>query len=166
MRGPIPWSIMLDAIRSFVNRRLIVEATPEAAPAPLIDGLQVAAAALLLELAHADGHFSEAERGHIEAGLGRHFALDDETTRQLLALAEAERRESIDHFQFTRHIARHYDTAQKLRLAELMWRVILADGAIADHEAWLVRKLANLLELSPGYLSDARRLAAEDMGAG
>ena len=47
-----------------------------------------------------------------------------------------------------------------------MWRVILADGAIADHEAWLVRKLANLLELSPGYLSDARRLATEDTGAG
>ena len=71
---------MLDAIRSFVNRRLIVEATPEAAPAPLIDGLQVAAAALLLELAHADGHFNEAERRHIEAGLGRHFALDEDTS--------------------------------------------------------------------------------------
>ena len=154
---------MLDAIRNFVNNRLGTDATRPEAPAPLIDGLQVAAAALLLELAHADGHFSDAERAHIEAGLERHFALDEETTRQLLTLAEAERRESIDHFQFTRHIARHYDTAQKLKLAELMWRVILADGTISDHEAWLVRKLANLLELSPGYLSDARRLAAEDI---
>jgi uncharacterized tellurite resistance protein B-like protein len=154
---------MLDAIRTFVSRHLAVDTAAEHVPAPLIDGLQVAAAALLLEVAHADGHFSDAERAHIEAGLGRHFALDEETTRQLLTLAEAERRESIDHFQFTRHIARRYDTAQKLKLAELMWRVILADGTIADHEAWLVRKLANLLELSPGYLSDARRLAAGDL---
>lgn len=152
---------MLDAIRHFVNSRLGTEATRAEAPAPLIDGLQVAAAALLLELAHADGHFSEAERAHIEAALGRHFVLDEDTTRQLLALAEAERRESIDHFQFTRHIARHYDTTQKLKLAEAMWRVILADGTIAEHETWLVRKLANLLELAPGYLSEARRLAAE-----
>jgi uncharacterized tellurite resistance protein B-like protein len=153
---------MLDAIRNFVSRRLVTDSAPGQAPAPLIDGLQVAAAALLLELAHADGHFSGAERAHIEGGLGRHFGLDEDTTRQLLELAEAERRESIDHFQFTRHIARHYDTAQKLKLAELMWRVILADGAIAEHETWLVRKLANMLELAPGYLSDARRLAAEN----
>ncbi|HEX5819077.1 MAG TPA: TerB family tellurite resistance protein [Gemmatimonadales bacterium] len=155
---------MLDAIRTFLARRVVGEAAPGQAPAPLLDGLQVAAAALLLELAHADGHFSDAERTHIEEALGRHFALDEDTTRELLALAEAERRESIDHFQFTRHIARHYDTAQKLRLAELMWRVILADGAIAEHETWLVRKLANMLELSPGYLSEARRLATGDAG--
>jgi uncharacterized tellurite resistance protein B-like protein len=157
---------MLEAIRSFLTRRFVGETMDSQAPTPLLDGLQVAAAALLLELAHADGHFSDAERAHIEAGLGRHFALDEETTRELLVLAEAERRESIDHFQFTRHIARHYDTGQKVRLAELMWRVILADGAIAEHEAWLVRKLANLLELSPGYLSEARRLAAGDAGHG
>jgi uncharacterized tellurite resistance protein B-like protein len=147
---------MLDAIRSFVSRRIAPDAP--AAP-PFLDGVQVAAAALLLELAHADGHFSPEERTHIEGALGEHFALDDDTTRQLLVLAEAERRESIDHFQFTRHIVRHYDLAQKLKLAELMWRVILADGAIAEHETWLVRKLANLLELAPGYLAQARRAA-------
>jgi uncharacterized tellurite resistance protein B-like protein len=154
---------MLDAIRAFVTRRMPA-GTPAGAAGPLLDGVQVAAAALLLEIAHADGHFSEAEQAHVEASLGAHFGLDEETTRQLLALAEAERRDSIDHFQFTRHVARHYDTAQKLRLAELMWRVILADGTIAEHETWMVRKLANMLELEPGYLSEARR-AAEGPGA-
>ncbi|MCU0621308.1 MAG: TerB family tellurite resistance protein [Gemmatimonadales bacterium] len=155
---------MIEAIRSFVQRRVLPAAPTAAASVPLLDGVQVAAAALLLELAHADGHFSEAERAHVELAIGAQFGLDDETTGELLALAEAERRESIDHFQFTRHIVRHYDVPQKLRLAEAMWRVILADGEIADHEAWLVRKLANLLELEPGYLSQARR-AAEGAGA-
>ena len=46
-------------------------------------------------------------------------------------------------------------------LAELMWGVILADGELATHETWLVRKLAHLLELEPGYLSEARKAAAE-----
>jgi uncharacterized tellurite resistance protein B-like protein len=41
-----------------------------------------------------------------------------------------------------------------------MWGVILADGELATHEAWLVRKLAHLLELEPGYLAEARRSAA------
>ena len=46
-------------------------------------------------------------------------------------------------------------------LAELMWGVILADGELATHETWLLRKLGHLLELEPGYLSEARRAAAE-----
>jgi uncharacterized tellurite resistance protein B-like protein len=45
-------------------------------------------------------------------------------------------------------------------LAEVMWGVILADGQLATHETWLVRKLAHLLELEPGYLSEARKAAA------
>jgi hypothetical protein len=49
-------------------------------------------------------------------------------------------------------------------LAEVMWGVILADGQIATHEGWLVRKLAHLLELEPGYLAEARRAA--DRGSG
>ena len=153
---------MLDAIQRFVQRNIIRPAAPEAAPdprTPAPSGVQLAACALLLELAHADGEFSDAERLHIESAVGRHFGLDDATTRELLALAEAERRDSIDHFQFTRIIAEQYDLGQKMVLAEVMWGVILADGQIATHEGWLVRKLAHLLELEPGYLADARRAA-------
>ena len=46
-------------------------------------------------------------------------------------------------------------------LAEVMWGVILADGTIGNHEAYLVRKIGHLLQLEPGYLADARRAAAE-----
>ena len=106
---------MLDGIRRFVSRHM----TPEparAAGAQTHPQAQLAACALLLELAHADNEFSEPERVHI----------------------------------------------QKMVLAEVMWGVILADGTIAEHEAYLVRKLANLLNLEPGYLAQARRSAAEE----
>ena len=152
---------MLDAIRSFVSRRIV---SPPDAPAPVSGGpagVQLAACALLLELAHADGTMSPGELAHIERAVQRHFGLDDATARELIALAEAERRQSIDHFQFTRLIAAEYDLGQKMVLAELMWGVILADGELATHETWLVRKLAHLLELEPGYLSEARKAAAE-----
>jgi uncharacterized tellurite resistance protein B-like protein len=151
---------MLDAIRAFVSRTIAPAAAPDAA-APRHTGVQVAAAALLLEIAHADGEFSDAERAHIERALGRHLGLDEPTTRELLELAEVERRQSIDHFQFTRLIADQYDVGQKMVLAEVMWGVILADGTIGNHEAYLVRKIAHLLQLEPGYLSEARRAAAE-----
>jgi uncharacterized tellurite resistance protein B-like protein len=151
---------MLDAIRSFVARAVApspasVHPASPAAPNPV----PVAAAALLLELAHADGEFSAPERAHIEQALGRHFGLAEPLARELLALADTARRQSIDHFQFTRVITEHYDLGQKMVLAEVMWGVILADGTIGKHEAYLVRKLANLLELEPAYLAQAREAA-------
>jgi uncharacterized tellurite resistance protein B-like protein len=153
---------MLDAIRSFVSRTITRSpAMPAGEVVSRPTGVQVAAAALLLEVAHADGEFSEAERVHLESALGRHLGLDEATTRELMDLAEVERRQSIDHFQFTRLIAEHYDLGQKMVLAEVMWGVILADGTIGNHEAYLVRKIANLLNLEPGYLAEARRAAAE-----
>ena len=152
---------MLDAIRSFVTRRILAptEASPEDRGAGL-SGVQLAACALLLELAHADGTLSPGEQAHIERAVQQHFGLDEATARELIALAEAERRQSIDHYQFTRLIVAEYDLGQKMVLAELMWGVILADGELATHETWLVRKLAHRLELEPGYLSEARRNAA------
>ncbi|HEY7503148.1 MAG TPA: TerB family tellurite resistance protein [Gemmatimonadales bacterium] len=152
---------MLDAIRSFVSRRILAPGDgPRPTDSPATSGVQLAACALLLELAYADGTMSPSEQAHIERAVRQHFGLDEPTARELIALADTERRQSIDHFQFTRLIAAEYDLGQKMVLAELMWGVILADGELATHETWLVRKLAHLLELEPGYLSEARRAAA------
>ena len=152
---------MLDSIRGFVTRCIL---SPPGAPADPgssgPSGVQLAACALLLELAHADCVMSPSELLHIERAIQRHFELDEATARELIALAEAERRQSIDHFQFTRLIAAEYDLGQKMVLAEVMWGVILADGELATHETWLVRKLAHLRELEPGYLAEARKSAA------
>ncbi|MFN8574235.1 MAG: TerB family tellurite resistance protein [Gemmatimonadaceae bacterium] len=147
---------MFDAIRSFLLRR-DAQATPDESHGPR--SVQLAACALLLELAYADGEFSDVERQRIEDALGRHFGLNSSETQELLTLAGEERRRSIDHFQFTRVLNEQYDLGQKMVLAEVMWGVILADGHLADHEAYLVRKIANLLNLEPGYLSQARKAA-------
>jgi len=122
--------------------------------------VQLAACALLLELAHADAVFSVEEREHIEGAIRKHFGLTHEEGAELLRLAEAERTESLDHFQFTRRVAAEYDLRQKMVLAEIMWGVILADGRLSDHEAHLLRKMASLMQLDPAYLAQARRAAA------
>jgi uncharacterized tellurite resistance protein B-like protein len=150
---------MLDAIRKLVSQRMNPSsATPVEAGGPT--PIQLAACALLLEVAHADEEFSEPERAHILDALARHFALDGDTAAELLRLAEAERQQSIDHFQFTRLINDSYDHGQKMVLAEVLWGAALSDGNLAAHESYLVRKIANLLRLEPGYLNEARRAAA------
>jgi uncharacterized tellurite resistance protein B-like protein len=151
---------MLDAIRRFVSERLVQQPSPvEGANTSGPRPVELAACALLLELAHSDGEFSEEEQRHIERTLVRHFGLDETTGAELLRLAEAERSQSLDHYQFTRMIAQEYDLGQKMLLAEIMWGVILADGRLSDHETHLVRKLASLMQLEPAYLAQARRTA-------
>jgi len=153
---------VLDVIRRFVSDHLVGSgpSTEESSAPSGPSRVQLAACALLLELAHADGEFSAAEQEHIERTLVGHFGLDQATSQELLRLAEAERAQSLDHFQFTRLIAAEYDLGQKMVLAEVMWGVILADGHLSDHETHVVRKLASLMQLEPAYLAEARRAAA------
>lgn len=150
---------MLDALRRLIRQRRGVASPADATPASP-DEVQLAATALLLELGYADGEFAESERGYIESALARHFNLPEPAVRELLALAESERRRSVDHFQFTRVVRDQLDVGQRMLLAEVMWGVILADGHIGDHESYLMRKLGHLLDLAPGYLADARRAAS------
>ena len=149
---------MLDAIRSLFSAKSVDAKTVDATPN--LDPVHLAACSLLLEVAYADGVFSPEERAHLEQVLERHFSLPADSGQLLIELAEKERGGSIDHFQFTRVLNERYDVGQKMVLAEVMWGLVLADGEIAEHEHYLTRKIANLLELEPGYLSAAKARAA------
>ncbi|HEX7050227.1 MAG TPA: TerB family tellurite resistance protein [Longimicrobiales bacterium] len=151
--------MFLDSIkRIFGVEPTESEARPDSAPAA--DPLHLAACALLLDVAYADGEFTEEERAHLERTLARHFELSPEDGRRLLELAEAERRAAVDQYQFTSVLKEGYDLGQKMVLAEVMWGLVLADGEIAEHEHYMTRKIANLLDLKPGYLSRAKKAAA------
>ena len=151
----------MDPFRKFFNQRMQPAAgETNGEPKQKSDPLHVAACALLLELAHADDVFTEDERNHVHAILMRHFSLDYDAAQQLMQLAEEERRKSVDVFQFANLVRTSYDVGQKTLLAEIMWGLILTDGEIARHESYMLRKIANLLDLEAGYLSKARAAAA------
>jgi uncharacterized tellurite resistance protein B-like protein len=119
--------------------------------------LKLAACALLLELAYADDAFSEEERTHVAAAVHRHFGLAADDAEQLLELAEAERRQAVDLWQFTRLIDQNYSLAQKTLLAEIMWGLVYSDGRLGDKEEVLMRRISHLLHLKPGYLAEAKK---------
>ena len=151
--------MLIDSIKRLLNRDVATRDSATA-PTPAVDPLHLAACVLLLDVAHADGEFSDAEQAHLERVLERHFSLPPEAGRALMALADEERRKAVDHFRFTSQLQKSYDTGQKMVLAEIMWGVVLADGKIAEHEHYLTRKISNLLDLEPGYLSAAKDAAA------
>ena len=146
-----------DAIASWFNKRQTRDDAGAASAS--FDPVHVAACALLLDIAFADGEFSPPEREHLERVLGHHFGLSEHEGQRLIALAHKERQSAVDHFAFTRVLQQRYDLGQKMVLAEVMWGLVLADGTVAEHEHYLTRKIANLLELEPGYLSAAKASA-------
>jgi uncharacterized tellurite resistance protein B-like protein len=153
--------VLLDSIRSLLHgpgNEQPADAQPGQAGA--VDPVHLAACTLLLEVAYADGEFTAPERQHIESVLARHFGLDPADGARLIQLAERERLRSVDYYTFTSVLQRNYDLGQKMVLAEIMWGLVLADGTIADREQYLTRKIANLLDLEPGYLSAAKQNAA------
>ncbi len=148
---------MLDALRKLLaGVPTAANNANELAP-PRLDDVRVAACALLVELASVDGNFSALERARILDILQRHFGVDAEGAEGLIAEATRASRGAVDDFVFTRQVVRDYDLAQRMVFAELMWQVVLADGEIAGDESYLMRKLANLLQLEPAYLSEARQ---------
>ncbi|MDH3456427.1 MAG: TerB family tellurite resistance protein [Gemmatimonadota bacterium] len=153
---------MLDTIKRFFERHLAAPPStdePAADAPPVRNQLALAACALLLELAHADDEFSQAEQRHIEETLTRHFNLDEDTVAELIRLADQERRSSVDLYQFTSLMTASYDEGQRMVLAEMMWGLVYADGTVAKHESHLMRKLSQLLDLRPGYLAEAKQRA-------
>lgn len=147
---------MLDAIKKFFGSSM-APPEEEAESAGARKDIRLAACALLLEIAHADAEFTDDERQHIELAVRRQFDLEEAEAERLLELAEAERAQAVDLWQFTTLIANSYSVGQKMVLAEIMWGLVYADGELAPKEDWLMRKIFSLLRLEPGYLAEARK---------
>ena len=153
---------MLDAIKKFFGSSM--SPSTEAAPREARKDIRLAACALLLELAHADDEFTDDERQHLESAVRRQFGLEASEAERLLQLAEQERAQAVDLWQFTNLIAESYSIGQKMVLAEIMWGLVYSDGDLAGKEDYLMRKICNLLRLEPGYLAEARKRAEEAGG--
>jgi uncharacterized tellurite resistance protein B-like protein len=152
---------MLDAIRSLLTGRAPKTDAESASRRHEVDPLHLAACALLLEVAYADGEFTATEHQHLANAIGRHFGLTADEGQRLLDIADEERRRSIDHFQFTKVLQQNFSLGQKMVLAEVMWGLVISDGRIAEREDALTRKISRLLELQPGYLATAKEAAAK-----
>ena len=145
---------MLDAIKSFFGSSM----TPPAGEKELGDeDIRLAACALLIELAYSDDEFTEEERRHVTSAVRRQYGLDEDHAEALIKLAELARGEAVDLYQFTKLIKANYSLGQKMVLMEVMWGLVYADGELSSHEGSLLRKVCNLLDLSPGYLADAKK---------
>ena len=130
----------VQGIRQFFLSRL---SAPEEPHRP--DPVAIAACALLLEIAHADDVFAPEERERILRAVREDLGVPAGDVEEVVRLAEEERRESVDLYQFTKLVSENFTRAQRLRLVEVIWGVVYADGQMTAVENQLARRIAELL---------------------
>ncbi|HEX6177468.1 MAG TPA: TerB family tellurite resistance protein [Thermoanaerobaculia bacterium] len=120
------------------------------------DRLRLATAAVLLEIAYADGSFSPAEDGNVLGFLQQQFKLSADDARELVETAAEIRGHTIDHFAMTNFIRKNVPLSERIEIVKTMWRTAYSDGRLTDYESYLVRKLADLLGLEHHVMIDAK----------
>lgn len=143
---------MLDTIRA-----LIADSLPEVPPmdSPAAPGdIRIAACALLLEMAYADGRMTPDERKVIVASLTKHFGVDARGAEELMQFAEAQASETTDATSYTQQLVAEYDQDQRIMLAEMLREVASADGWLDTHEELLLEKFETWLRVDWVSLRD------------
>jgi uncharacterized tellurite resistance protein B-like protein len=150
---------MINAIQKFFKQ--FIEPGTQQTGGGGGQSLQIATAALLLEMMRMDDHLSDAERGAIVMALRQQFALDPAQLDTLITLAEQESRQANDYYQFTSLINKSCTQEQKIQIVEYLWRVAMADSHLDAHELHLMRKLADLLYIGHADYVAAKQRARE-----
>lgn len=136
---------MLQKIQAFFASQIAINTDTGGDPQ---HKLQLAAAALLIELSRADFEKSPEEYLAIERALKQKFSLSEQEINDLIALAEEENSQATSLYEFTKLINEHFEPEQKFALLTALWEVAVADGDISKYEDHLIRKIAELIYVS------------------
>ena len=118
--------------------------------------VRIATAVVLLETAHADDEFDEAEQIRIMDMLGKRFGLDEESVHELMEAADEHRVRSIDIWHYTELINNNFSVDEKLGIIDMIWQVIYADGRLDKYEDYLVHKLSRVLHIPHDKMIEAK----------
>ena len=144
----------------------LLQGAAETAEKSRFERVQVATCALLMEVAHSDGHYQSAEAKVVQDLLARKFDLSAAAVAELVDYSNQHREESPDLFQFAREINAHFSRAEKIDVMEGIWRVIYADGTLDKFEDALARQLATLLRLDHKDVIDRKLLVLNEVRGG
>lgn len=154
---------MLDKLRQFINE---VIAPSEPHELTLDDGgYRLAATALLIHVISIDGEPSEVERRKLHSLLESRFHMDTASANRLIESATLVEGEAVDLYHFTSVIMRSVNEQGRLRIIEMMWELIFADGTVTEFEENVVWRAADLLGVASRDRIHLRQKVAETAGA-
>jgi len=128
-----------------ILNRLFQSSELQSQPFDQEHALRISTATLLIEVCRADFQEQESELDQMRRLMAEQFSLTDTELDELMLQA----RESADKLVSLQHITRQlneqFDASMKIRVVEMMWQVVYADGAKHHYEEHLIRQVSELL---------------------
>jgi uncharacterized tellurite resistance protein B-like protein len=137
---------MLDRLRHFIAD-VVSSETPEHRSFDET-GCKLAATALFVHVISLDGTPSDVEIRKLHELIETRFGLDPGTANKLIEAATRVEGDAVDLYRFTSVIMRSLNDEDRLRIVEMMWELVYADGHVSEFEENVVWRAADLLAVS------------------
>ena len=114
---------------------------------------------LLIEACKVDGIVSDNEIEKITSLLINKFHLEPSIAKNAVNFVLEKANEKVEIFSDIKVILDTMDHEERIKVVEMLWRVVLADGNIDDYESNLMRKISSLLHVSGFETAEAKKRA-------
>ena len=102
---------------------------------------------LLIHAAKIDENYTEIEKKIIKKTIIQLNQVSPNEAEKLLKIAEKKEEESNQIVEFTREIKK-YSIESRLKIIEIIWKIIYSDGTSDAYESNLIRRICGLLYIS------------------
>ena len=126
--------------------------------------IEIAACALFIEIAKADGEFTDEERKFIISEMKSTFSLDDDYVNDLIHLAEQRIKESVSLYEFTGVINTTFTHEEKIELIESLWKLIYKDEKLNQYEDHLIKRIAATINIEHKQIINAKLWVKQQLG--
>lgn len=131
-----------DTLKVVADR---VSGTEEESEDLALEEVRLAAAALLVHATVVDGEVRRSETKVLRDVLERSYDLDHGQAGRLIEQAVEQEKDAVDLYGFTSVLTRRLNREDRLKVVEMLWEIVIADGVIHELEANLVWRAAELL---------------------
>ena len=145
---------MISTVRQFFEKH--IKSNADKGNSVPVHSLQIATAALLIEMMRADSEITDVERNTVTDTIRTKFSLSREETDSLLQLAKEEIWASTGYFEFTSLMNKWFSYDEKVKVIEQLWDVAYADAILDSNEEYMVRKIAHLIHVEHRDFIDAK----------
>lgn len=121
--------------------------------------MHIAATVLLIEMAGRDQGIASQEVEQVCTLMQKEFAIAEEDLPELVSLAVEARKNSGKIDEFVKTINESFSEAQRQRLLAMIWKIVLADGAVDKFEQRFAVQMYNRFQLTSEQAEAARSMA-------
>jgi len=107
----------------------------------------IAIIALLVHAAKIDENYTESEKEIIKKVIVQLNGVELNESEKLLKIAEKVEENSNQIVEFTKEIKK-YSMEFRLKIIEIIWKIVYSDGASDNYESNLIRRICGLLYIS------------------